>query len=111
MSENKRLTPMERNQLIIELVDYDTYKHFQGGDEFHEKLLTLIKDYNIAASKLDTIETGPGPEESSHDFYNSLFDVIFGEPHVIQIVDPSKSGFVPTEPTKKNSGRYPFKKA
>ena len=111
MSENKRLSPMERNQLIIELVDCDTYKHFQGGDEFHEKLLTLIKDYNIAASKLDTIETGPGPEESSHDFYDSLFDVIFGEPHVIQIVDPSKTEDNSNESTKMNYRRYPFKKA
>lgn len=96
----KRLTPLERNQLIIDLVNYDTYKHFQGGEEFHDKIMTLVQDYNIAACKLDNIETGPGPEESSHDFYNNIVDIAFGEPHVIQVVDP----------TKIKSGRYPWKK-
>lgn len=48
-----RLSAVERNQLIIDLVDFDTYKNFRGGDEFHEKLLIMIKDYNIAASTLD----------------------------------------------------------
>lgn len=49
----ERLSAVERNQLIIDIVDYDTYKKFNGGNEFHEKIITLITDYNKISCELE----------------------------------------------------------
>lgn len=111
-TENKkRLTPEERGRLMIDLLTYDTYKKFQGGDEFHDKIVALIQDYNMIACELDEcaskkVDVDLNPEET--EWVNSFVDAILSDQKGlgIRIIDPStfhQNG------VKRSSGRYPWK--